>query len=228
MQPSYTSQTEGRLSLALSAFLKGQFKSLRAAACSYDVSHNTLTKRYRGIPSRYESQPNSRKLTDTEEEVLLQRILDLDTQGFPPRISIVREIANLILANRDASPPQTVGKNWATNFVNRQDSIRTMYNRKYDYQRAKCEDLVLIQGWFNLVRNLVAKYGILEEDIYNFDETGFQMGVITTSKVVTRSERKGRPKTKQPGNREWVTVIHGINSQGWSIPPLIILAAKLH
>ena len=173
MQSSYDSQIEGRISLALNAFLKGQFKSLRAAAHSYDVSHHTLTNRYHGTLSRRESQPNSQKLTSTKEEILLQHILDLDTQGFSPQVSIIREIANLILANRDASHPQTVGKNWATNFVNRHDSIRTMYNRKYDYQRAKCEDPEIITGWFNLVRNLIAKYGILEEDIYNFDETGF-------------------------------------------------------
>jgi hypothetical protein len=146
MQPSHGSQTEGRISLALSIFSKGQFKSLRAAARSYDILHTTLTKRYRGIPSRHKSQPNSGKLTEIKEEVLLQRILDLNTQGFAPRISIVREIANLILANREASHPQIIGKNWATNLVNRQDSILTIYNRKYGYQRAKCEGPVLIQG----------------------------------------------------------------------------------
>ena len=70
-----------------------------------------------------------------------------------------------------------------------------MYNRKYDYQRAQCEDPERIQGWFRLVRNTIAKYGILDNDIYNFDETGFQMGVISTSKVVTRAETKGRTKT---------------------------------
>ena len=35
-------------------------------------------------------------------------------------------------------------------------------------------------------------YGIVLEDIYNFDETGFQMGVATTAKVVTRSDCTGR------------------------------------
>ena len=54
------------------------------------------------------------------------------------------------------------------------------------------------------------------------------MRVISTSKVVTSAERKGRPKTKQPGNREWVTVVHGINSQGWSIPAHVILKAVIH
>ena len=54
------------------------------------------------------------------------------------------------------------------------------------------------------------------------------MGVISTSKVVTRSERKGRPKTKQLGNREWVTIIHAINASGWVLPAFVIFEAKLH
>ena len=167
-------------------------------------------------------------MTSTEEEVLLERILDLDARWFPPRISVVREIANIILATRGETPPQTVGQNWVRNFINRHEILQTKYNRKYDYHRAQCEDPVIIQGWFELVRNTIAKYGILNEDVYNFDETGFQMGVITTSKVVTRADRRGRPKSIQPGNREWVSVVHGINAQGWAIPPLIILAGRLH
>jgi hypothetical protein len=54
------------------------------------------------------------------------------------------------------------------------------------------------------------------------------MGVISTAMVVTSSERSGRPKLAQPGNREWVTVIQSINSQGWAIPPFIIVAGKHH
>ncbi len=228
MSTPLVSTTEGRLSLAIQAYKLGHFKSLRAVSRSYDVPLSTLSKRYHGIPSRRDTQPATRKLTSTEEEVLLQRILDLDTQGFPPRVAVVRETADIILATRNQQPPQTVGQNWVRNFINRHDILRTKYNRKYDYQRSQCEDPVIIKGWFNLVRNTIAKYGILEEDIYNFDETGFQMGVIGTAKVVTASERRGRTRTIQPGNREWVTIVHGINSQGWEIPPLIILAAKLH
>jgi hypothetical protein len=66
-----------------------------------------------------------------------------------------------------------------------------------------------------LVNNTIAKYGIQPEDIYNFDKTGFQMGVITTAKVITGSERAGRPLQVQPGNRTWVTVIEGIGATGY-------------
>ena len=54
------------------------------------------------------------------------------------------------------------------------------------------------------------------------------MGVIRTAKVVTGTERRGRIRTVQPGNREWVTVIYGINTKGWALLALIILKAKLH
>ena len=52
-----------------------------------------------------------------------------------------------------------------------------------------------------------AKFGILDEDLYNFDETGFMMGQIASTMVVTGTDRNGKRKKVQPGNREWVTVI---------------------
>jgi hypothetical protein len=74
----------------------------------------------------------------------------------------------------------------------------------------------------------MAKWGILDVDIYNFDEAGFLMGIIATAKVVTSAESRNRPKTAQPGNREWVSIIQGINSYGWAIPPFIIFKGQVH
>jgi hypothetical protein len=113
-------------------------------------------------------------------------------------------MANSLLAARAASQ---VGKNWAENFIKRTPELKVKFNRKYDYSRAKCEDPKVIGGWFRLIQNMKAKYGIQDKDTYNFDESGFMMGVISTGAVVTGSERRNRPKQLQPGNREWTTVI---------------------
>jgi hypothetical protein len=48
----------------------------------------------------------------------------------------------------------------------------------------------------------MAKYRIVDADIYNFDETRFMIGVILTAMVVTSSEMASKAKAKQPGNRE--------------------------
>jgi hypothetical protein len=134
-------------------------------------------------------------------------------------------MANKLLAERATSQ---VGKNWPENFVRRTPELKTQFNREYDCQRALCEDPKVIAPWFELVRNTKAKYGILDEDIYNFDETSHQMGIISTGVVVTGSKRRNRPKAIQPGDREWATVIQGINACGWAIPPFIILAGMYH
>ncbi|KAK0367451.1 fot5 transposase, partial [Colletotrichum limetticola] len=134
-------------------------------------------------------------------------------------------MANRLLADRDAPP---VGKRWASNFIKRQPQLRTRFFRKYDYKRAQCEDPDAINAWFRLVANTIAKYGIVESDIYNFDETGFMMGQIASGMVVTSAERHSNTKMMQPGNREWVTVIQAISSSGYSVPPYIIVAGKHH
>jgi hypothetical protein len=135
-------------------------------------------------------------------------------------------MAGLLLSQHGR--PASIGKNWASNFINREERVKSKYNRKYDYQRAKCEDPELIRGWFQRVQRTITEYGILDDDIYNFDETGFQIGVIVTAKVVTGTDRAGRPRTVQPGNREWVTIIEAINALGWSILLLVILEAVMH
>jgi len=123
--------------------------------------------------------------------VIVQYVLDLDSRGFPPRFDAVEEMANLLLVDRGATP---VGINWTANFINRRPEIKPMFDRKHDYQRLLCQNPEVINNWFRLVRNTIAKYGIAEEDIHNFDESGFLMGVIATAKVVTGVESRNRPK----------------------------------
>jgi len=116
----------------------------------------------------------------------------------------VEDIANRLLRERNAPP---VGVWWVYNFIKRQLELRIRFTRKYDYQRAKCEDLIIIREWFALVYNVKVKYSILDDDLYNFDETGFIMGIIIAAIVVTTSNGCSRAKQAQPGNREWVTII---------------------
>ena len=221
-------QTEGRISLALQDYQNHNIRSLRAAAKAYEVSFATLRSRHLGVLARADTPANSLQLTPSEEKVLVQRILNLAAQGLHPQHTLVKDMANIILKSKNPSDPPTVGPNWVTRFVKRHPELSSIYNRKFDYKRAECEDAEVIGAWFKIVQRTVAEYGVLKEDIYNFDETGFQMGVISTSKVVTSSERRGRPRTTQPGNREWATAIEAIGASGWAVPPFIILGAKLH
>jgi hypothetical protein len=106
-----------------------------------------------------------------EEASLKKWILDMDERGLPPTQDMVRTMANLLLSHK--GEPEAVSLNWVSHFIKQHDEITSKYTHKYDYQRAKCEDPKIIKQWFDLVQNTIVKYGILEQDIYNFDETGF-------------------------------------------------------
>jgi hypothetical protein len=141
------------------------------------------------------------KLTEAEEESLIKWILDLEKRGLPPRPAYVEAMANHLLSQHRSHPPQ-VGKDWVYNLVKRSSELKTKFLRRYNYERAKCEDSKLIREWFNNLFEKILEFGILDDDIYNFDETGFAMGLCATTRVITSREAHGRPKLLQPGNRE--------------------------
>jgi hypothetical protein len=117
----------------------------------------------------------------------------MDERSYPLTPGSIQSAAQVLLQSRHG-PDASIGNNWTNRFIHRHPTLRSRYTRHVDRQRAKCEDPVLIQKWFDLVHNIIKKYGIAEADIYNFDETGFAIGVATHSaRVVTSSDRRGKP-----------------------------------
>ena len=216
---------EAKLLIAIDAIRSGHVKSLRSAETIFGISKTSITARMKGRTPRCECAPRSKILNLIEEEVLLKYLLDRDDRGFGLKLAGVENMANLRLRTRDAP---RVGSKWAQRFVQREPGLKLRYSHAYDFQRVLCEDHEAINAWFKLVENMKAKHGIADCDLYNFDETGFIIGIITFSMIVARAERKGRGKKIQPGNREWATVIHCVNGEGWSLPPYILLKGQHH
>lgn len=183
---------EGRILLALDDIKYGRIKSISAAAKLYDIPRSTLQTRANGVVSRADIRPNGHKLTQYGEDSLTEWVLSMDSRGAAPRPSTVREMANILLAARGTIPPLTVGVNWASTFVKRRNELRTRFSRRYDYQRALNKNPKNIKDWFLKMQHTIEDNGIQPEDIYDLDETGFAMGLISSQKVVTRAEYYSR------------------------------------
>ncbi|CEO61207.1 hypothetical protein PMG11_05506 [Penicillium brasilianum] len=207
-----SAKQEGKILLALSDLKDDRIKSIRAAAKLYEIPRATLQTRAHGVVSIAERRHPRHKLTQLEENSLCEWILSMDARGAAPRPATVGEMANILLAARGSQPPPTVGKNWPSKFIERRDELRTRFSVRYDYQRALNEDPKALRAWFATVQSVIDENGIQPEDIYNFDETGFAMGLISSQK---------------PGNREWVTAIEAICADGYSLPPCIIFKGKV-
>lgn len=135
-QRTQSSQKEGRIALAIQAFKQGYFSSLKAACTAYNAPYSTIRDRVHGRVPRPDSRPKNLKLTPTEESTLIQWILSMEERGLPPTARTVRDMANLLLQKRtdaDEHISPTVGQRWVYNFVRRHDTLKSRYNRKYDY-----------------------------------------------------------------------------------------------
>jgi hypothetical protein len=82
---------------SLQAYRDGHFSSKRAAANAYDIAESSFRHRAQGHPTRHDSTPTNRKLTDTEESILIQWILSMEERGLLPTAYTTRHIANLLL-----------------------------------------------------------------------------------------------------------------------------------
>jgi hypothetical protein len=112
-----SAQKESQLILAIQAIKKDPKFSIRRAAIICKMPYSTFNTRIYGIRARRDISPFCKNLTKLKKNTIIQRIIELDFQAFPPRLSAVEDMANRLLRDRDAS---RVGKNWASNFVKRQ------------------------------------------------------------------------------------------------------------
>jgi len=81
--------------------------------------------------------------------------------------------------------------------------------------------LQVVNYYFNHLSETRSRYPIKPENLWNFDEKGFLLGVSSKEQVLCRSNRKN-PRVRQEGSRELITLIQSISAAGMMIPPFII------
>lgn len=72
-----------------------QLISIHEAAETCNIAYSTLRDRIAGAKSRREAHYHQQALSPEDEKVLMRWIGLLETSGFPPRLSHVREAAGI-------------------------------------------------------------------------------------------------------------------------------------
>ena len=96
-------EKQARVILAMEALERDEKLSVRKVARLYNVPRTTLGDRRAGRPAQSNTPPSSKKLTQLEEEVVVQYIVELSERAFPPRLCGVEGMANHLLHTRGAS-----------------------------------------------------------------------------------------------------------------------------
>ena len=87
-----------RIAAAIADLKSQDCPNIAATARKYDLKRETLSKRFRGeIGTIKDVNSYSRKrLTNTQEEVLIEYVNKLNDRGFPPTPQILKNIAESI------------------------------------------------------------------------------------------------------------------------------------
>jgi hypothetical protein len=99
---SHSNETD--IQLAITSIEASQFQINRCAATAFKIPRSTLNDRRADRPARRDCQPNSKKFTQLEEEVIVSYVLDLDQYEFAPTYAAVCNMADKLLAARGAGP----------------------------------------------------------------------------------------------------------------------------
>jgi Tc5 transposase DNA-binding domain len=84
-----------------------KYTSIRAAAAAHCLSHAILSRRLNEGKSRSAGHKTRQLLSSTQEDMLVQWVLNLERQGYTPTHSQLREIAIRISIN--SGGPTKVG-----------------------------------------------------------------------------------------------------------------------
>ena len=63
-------------------------------------------------------------------------------------------MANILL-QKHTKQLSTVGKNWCSTFIKRTHQLKTQYNCRIAYQRAKMEDPKIIKEWIKKIEDTI-------------------------------------------------------------------------
>ncbi len=212
---------EGRIQKAIDAINTRENPNRAEIAREFDVPVQRLRSRLKGHPPASAVRGlHNRALKPDQELALHTYIKRLDELGLSARLNLIESAGNLLL--RQDSPWASLGPKWAKRWLDRQSDLHKAKRKPLAAARKNAHDEELLKGHFDAYDEVVKQYGMTEENTWNFDETGYRMGIARSDWIITVDPVR-RIYMSDPDNREFCTVIECINGTGKDIPPMLIL-----
>ena len=206
---------------------EGEREGYRLVAARFPgVTYSTLRRRIEGMQSIRDFNVSKQRLTQAEEAVMVELITISSDWSNPLTYKSIERFANEILRKRTGSSFIPLGVNWVPRFMERHhDCLQTYWSKPLDTQRAQSLNPEAVRHWFELVKREIVDAGILPENIYGMDESGFPPSNQGTTIVAGRRGNKIQHK-QGSANRENATGVIGICADGTVLKPLIIFKAE--
>lgn len=226
--PLNNTEIEANIAAASAAMDANPRLPATKAARQFNAPYQRLLARRKGRPHSGTRGGTNKKLSIVQDTALKEYILMLHACGTSPNLDNVRLAANRLLFYETGDPEKAVSQRWTKAWLRRNSEyLKTLTTKPISTQRLGSHIVEEIKQHFRDFQRCKEYWGILDEDIYNFDETGFQIGVTSGEQVIV-------PKdctvvyAADPDNKELITSVETVNYAGKKVPPMIIFSGAHH
>ena len=162
--------------------------------------------------------------------MLVRHVLRKCQNGYPLPVKALGALTCVIRRSRkttSAEGTKPPGKNWPQGFYKRNPQLKSRRMRAIPWDRHDHSIYAKVTEWFSIIGKELASPAILDENVYNMDETGVRLGNLGSLKVlVSRDELQNyRGAGSQ---RTLITAVECISATGRCLDPLVIWPAKSH
>ena len=146
--------------------------SQNQAAQKHGVPQPAISRRFQGLPSKFEISKPSKRLSAPQEDRLVSWILKQESLGYAPSHSQVKACVVALLRQQGDSTP--LGQNWMYKFVQRHPEVKTKIGRRQEASRFNGSTPKAVHWYFDIREN---EYGwIKPENTVNVDKGGIMAG----------------------------------------------------
>ena len=209
-------------------------QSVRSVAKELHICHVTLNRFIKKqerdgldcVPAiRYGH--NRQVFSDDEEGKLTDYIKDAASIYFGLTPKDVRKLAFEWAMSHKISVPQTwkdnemAGNDWFSSFLKRNPTISVRTPEATSIARAMCFNKPYVEHFFSKLTDVMDRYKLEPNDIWNMDETGVTP-VLKPSQIVASKGSKQVGAVTSAERGVLVTVAVAVNAIGNSVPPMFI------
>jgi hypothetical protein len=193
MPPKLDDNVEKRIQDALEFHAQNPDESIATVTRIFKIHGPTLRSRI-----RRQSQPpaqiskakhggHNKVLSDAQNESIRRYIRRSYEAGYGATKAMVFEAIGE-LKRAEIPPKPAPSKSWFSNWIKTQTHyFHAIKTRPIDRVRVSAHNLDDVRSWFQEYKDYCDQIGVKREDIYNFDEVGFRVGVAPGQEVLVPS-----------------------------------------
>lgn len=194
------------------------------------VAYQRLLSRWKCTKtSRTDRKASHSRLTPLQTQALLRYIDIRDKMCLPLPLKMVRHVADAIIL-RELPEEQRwgfkpVSESWGKRWVI-EHGVGITKAKPIEQARKEAHQPDEIRRWFDSYNAICEQYSIKRCNKWNFDETGFRIGIGGSEWIVT-FDTKRRAWHATDSNRTHITAVESVSADGRVIEPMFLAAGKV-